>query len=88
MRQRGLTGAELARRAAVSAATISHAVNGRRIHPAKLRAILDAMHRAEPLPGLDLLILRDDGPSGPRVSTMTMPNRGLPSPTRRRRSPD
>jgi hypothetical protein len=44
MRVRGLTGAGLCRRAAelgckVSQATISHALNGRRIHPTTLRAI-------------------------------------------------
>ena len=60
MRLRGLTGAELARKAGVSPATISHALNGRRIHPTKLRAISAALHRIPPLPGVDALLMVDD----------------------------
>ncbi len=61
MRLRGLTAAEVARRArrrklSVSEATISHALNGHRIHPAKLRAIAAVLHDAEPLPGVDELV--------------------------------
>ena len=57
MRVRGLTGAEVARRAkqrgyALSQATISHALNGHRIHPGKLRAIAAVLDEAEPLPGV------------------------------------
>lgn len=59
MRLRGLTGAALAKRAGVSTATVSHALNGRRIHPAKLRAIALELHKAEPMPGVDALIRRD-----------------------------
>jgi transcriptional regulator with XRE-family HTH domain len=59
MRVRGLTGAELARRANVSPATISHALNGRRIHPAKFRKIATELHKAEPMPGVDALIQRE-----------------------------
>jgi transcriptional regulator with XRE-family HTH domain len=59
MHVRGLTGAELARRARVAEATISHALNGRRIHPAKLRAIAGALSQVEPLPGADMLLDRD-----------------------------
>ena len=64
MRERGLTGAELARRARVSAATVSHALNGRRIHPAKFRAIAAELHKVEPVPGTDGLVDhdQDDGP--------------------------
>jgi transcriptional regulator with XRE-family HTH domain len=61
MRLRGLTAAELARRARarghrVAEATISHALNGRRIHPAKLRAIAAVLHDVEPLPGVEGLL--------------------------------
>lgn len=59
MRVRGLTGATLAKRAGVSAATVSHALNGRRIHPAKLRAIAVELHNTEPMPGIDVLIRSD-----------------------------
>lgn len=61
MRLRGLTAAEVARRARqrgqrVSEATISHALNGHRIHPAKLRAIAAVLHEDDPLPGVDFLL--------------------------------
>jgi hypothetical protein len=61
MRIRGLTAAEVARRARqrgqrVSEATISHAVNGYRIHPAKLRAIAAVLHEMDPLPGVEVLL--------------------------------
>ncbi|HKA11850.1 MAG TPA: helix-turn-helix transcriptional regulator [Candidatus Dormibacteraeota bacterium] len=59
MRVHGLRGAELARRANVSPATISHALNGRRIHPAKFRKIATELHRAEPMPGVEMPIQRD-----------------------------
>jgi hypothetical protein len=64
MRVRGLTGAELARRANVSPATISHALNGRRIHPAKFRKIAMELHKAEPMPGVEMLIQRDGTADG------------------------
>lgn len=53
MERRGLTGSELARRARVSPATVSHALNGRRLHPAKRRAIYAALHGVEPIAGGD-----------------------------------
>jgi hypothetical protein len=56
MRRLGLTGAALARRAGVSPATISHAINGRRLHPDKLAAIRTALDGVKPLPGLDRLV--------------------------------
>lgn len=56
MHIRGLTGAELARRAGISAATVSHALNGRRIHPRKLMAMVAALVRVEPMPGIDALV--------------------------------
>jgi len=64
MRLRGLTAAEVARRSRkrgqrVSEATISHALNGHRIHPAKLRAIAVVLQEAEPLPGMDGLLQTD-----------------------------
>lgn len=64
MRVRGLTAAEVARRARlrgvpVAEATISHALNGRRIHPAKLRAIALVLHDVEPLPGVQALFQPD-----------------------------
>ena len=64
MRLRGLTGAELARRArtrghGVAEATISHALHGRRIHPAKLRAIASILHDVQPLPGVESLVLAE-----------------------------
>ncbi len=67
MRLRGLTAAEVARRARargtrVSEATISHALNGRRIHPAKLHAIAGVLHDVEPLPGVDRLVQAEPPP--------------------------
>jgi hypothetical protein len=64
MRVRGLTGAEVARRAKahghrVAEATISHALNGWRIHPAKLRAIAAVLQQVDPLPGVDGLVQAD-----------------------------
>jgi hypothetical protein len=59
MHLRGLTGAELARRARVSPATISHALNGRRIHPTKFRKIAVELQRADPMVGAEALIRRD-----------------------------
>lgn len=64
MRLRGLTGAELARRANRSAATVSQALNGHRIHPATLSAIARVLNDVEPLPGLESLIERDDTVTG------------------------
>lgn len=69
MRVRGLTAAEVARRARrrghpVSEATISHALNHHRIHPAKLRAIAAVLQEAEPLPGVEGL-LRAEPTHGP-----------------------
>ncbi len=61
MRIRGLTGTELARRAGVSQATISHTINGRRIHPGTLRAINAALHSVPPLEDVEALVARDDG---------------------------
>jgi len=52
MRMRGLTGAELARSAGVSSATVPQAVNDRRVHPRKLHAIVGALAALAPLPGL------------------------------------
>lgn len=64
MQLRGLTAAEVARRAKarglkVAEATISHALNGWRIHPAKLQAIATVLHEIEPLPGVNALLLAD-----------------------------
>src|SRR5215471_636229 len=64
MRLRGLTAAEVARRSGnrgqrVSEATISHAINGHRIHPAKLRAIAAVLHAEDPLPGAESLMQPD-----------------------------
>ena len=61
MRIRGLTGADLARRAGVSQATISHTINGRRIHPATLRAISAVLHSVPPLEDVEALVARDEG---------------------------
>ena len=60
MRIRGLTGAELARRAGVSQATISHALNGHRIHPATLRAIDSALRSMPPVDDAAALVARED----------------------------
>ena len=64
MRVRGQTGAELARRANVSPATISQALNGRRIYPAKFRKIAMELYKAEPMPGVEMLIQRDGTDDG------------------------
>ena|SRR6266700_2571132 len=58
MRLRGLTAVELARLSRdsgqrVSEATISHAINGHRIHPSKLVSIAAVLHSVEPLPGVE-----------------------------------
>jgi transcriptional regulator with XRE-family HTH domain len=60
MHRRGLTCRDLARRAKVAPGTISRAVHGGRLHPAKLRAILEAIHASVPLPGLDVLVAHED----------------------------
>jgi hypothetical protein len=67
MRLRGLTAAEVARRAKargqrVAEATISHALNGHRIHPAKLRAIAAVLQDIQPLPGVDALLRPEPDP--------------------------
>jgi transcriptional regulator with XRE-family HTH domain len=61
MSVRALTGNELARRARVSNATISHAMNGRRIRPATLRAINAVLRATPPLEDVEALLARDDG---------------------------
>jgi transcriptional regulator with XRE-family HTH domain len=55
MRVRGLTATELAELAGVSRATVSHAMNGRRIHPRKLRAIAAALGAVPLIPGIEAL---------------------------------
>lgn len=60
MRRLGITGAELARLAKVSPATVSHALNGRRLHPAKLRAIRAALNGMKPVPGWDSLLRKNE----------------------------
>lgn len=53
---RGLTGSGIADKAGVSASTVSQAMAGRRIHPAKLRAIVAALAAIDPVPGMDVLV--------------------------------
>ena len=53
---RGLTGAELARRARVSPATVSQAEHGRRIHPQKMQSIIGVLSSVEPIEGLATLV--------------------------------
>src|SRR5262249_48739471 len=53
---RGLTGAGMAEKAGVSASTVSQAMAGQPIHPAKLRAIVAALAAIDPLPGMDVLV--------------------------------
>lgn len=52
----GLPYQELAREAGVSPATISHALSGRPVSTATLRAIASALGRREQLPGIDSLL--------------------------------
>jgi hypothetical protein len=64
MRVRGLTGAGLSRHSAelgcrVSQATISHALNGRRIHPTTLRAINAVLRSVPPLSDVESFVARD-----------------------------
>jgi predicted transcriptional regulator len=61
---RGLTGADLARRARVAATTVSHAENGRPIHPRKLYAIVAILAEREPIPGFEAFSpdIPGDGP--------------------------
>ena len=69
MRVRGLTGTELARRANVSEATISHAMNGRRIRPATLRTINSVLRATPPLEDVEALIAGDESAAvGERAS--------------------
>ncbi len=75
MRLRGLTAAEVARRAKrhghkISEATISHAVNGYRIHPAKLRAIAAVLNEMEPLPGVEVLLEVETRPLPPEQESI------------------
>jgi transcriptional regulator with XRE-family HTH domain len=56
MELRGLSGADLARQAKVAEATVSRALNGRRIQPGTLRAIAEALALAAPIPGVDSLL--------------------------------
>ncbi|TMC12897.1 MAG: hypothetical protein E6J41_02060 [Chloroflexi bacterium] len=72
MRVRGLTGAELSRKAAelgckVSQATVSHALNGRRIHPNTLRAINAVLRAVAPLSDVEALVARDRVVIGPGI---------------------
>jgi transcriptional regulator with XRE-family HTH domain len=53
---RGVTAADVARRAKVAASTVSQALNGRRIHPRKLQAIAAALAAIQPLPELVKLL--------------------------------
>ncbi len=53
MRLRGLTGAALARLTGLSDATISHALAGRRLHPATFRKIVVHLARVEIIPGAE-----------------------------------
>ena len=55
MRLRGLTGAQLARLAEVSEATISNALAGRRLHPGTFRLIAAALAKVEVVPGAESL---------------------------------
>lgn len=56
MTRLGLSTVMLASRARVARGTVSHALNGRPIHPAKLRAIAIALAECEPIPGAEGLI--------------------------------
>jgi hypothetical protein len=71
MRIRGLTETEMARRSkelcvgtrrrgGVSQATISHALNDRRVHPATLVAINAVLRAIPPLHGVEDLVALDD----------------------------
>ncbi|MBO0701467.1 MAG: helix-turn-helix transcriptional regulator [Candidatus Dormibacteraeota bacterium] len=55
----GMTTAGLARQAKVSRATISNALNGRRIQPSTFRAIAKALAESDRIPGADALIDRE-----------------------------
>lgn len=57
MRDRGLTATDVVdlTEGRVSRATVSHALNGRRIHPRKLRAIAAALAKVERIPGIEVL---------------------------------
>jgi transcriptional regulator with XRE-family HTH domain len=58
---RGLDLQSFARLAGISAATLSHAVNGRPVAASTLRSIVSAMLRSPRLEGADLLLARVDG---------------------------
>ncbi|MBO0835711.1 MAG: helix-turn-helix transcriptional regulator [Actinobacteria bacterium] len=65
----GMTTAGLARQAKVSRATISNALNGRRIQPSTFRAIAKALAESDRIPGAEALIDHEgvDGATGEGV---------------------
>jgi hypothetical protein len=56
LRVRGLNEAEAAKVAGISAATMSHALNGHRVRPATLRKIARTLARIQPIPGAEALM--------------------------------
>ncbi|MGH7868568.1 MAG: hypothetical protein ACREP9_13315, partial [Candidatus Dormibacteraceae bacterium] len=52
--------AELAKRAGVCDSTISHAMNGHRIRPGKVKALVDALLKVEPIPGIESFLALDE----------------------------
>ncbi|MGH7883624.1 MAG: helix-turn-helix domain-containing protein [Candidatus Dormibacteraceae bacterium] len=66
LRIRGLTGTDLAELAGISKATISHALNGHRILPCKVKAMVDALLEVKPISGIEHFIALDDAEEGGR----------------------
>src|SRR5207302_318507 len=58
--RRGLTGADLARLAGVSATTVSAATQGRPVSPVTLRKLAVALTRVPVLPGSEDLLMRGE----------------------------
>jgi transcriptional regulator with XRE-family HTH domain len=67
---RGRDMQNFARLAGISAATLSHAVNGRPVVAGTLRRITSALLRAPRLEGADLLLLVDDARAAPPTHTV------------------
>jgi transcriptional regulator with XRE-family HTH domain len=67
MARRGLTGAELAAIAGVSAATVSHAQTGRMIDHGTIRKLGRALTVTPIIPGIDSLIPRKSDVSAPNT---------------------
>ena len=68
--KRGWTASDLARAAGVSGATVSAAVQGRRISARTLRRFAEALHRQPEIPGAAALVLVEAAGQSSAASTL------------------